>query len=277
MLRTLILGIDTYVDYLDLHLSFCRTNVLLLGDVGHILSLLFLLLAIAVFISNQSLLCGRVTVHINMFLSLIFSNVLWLLWGHTILNDAAVWAENSVWCRLFNLILMYFTMSTYFWMMCEGAYLQMVLFNTFENDQRRLKLLYFLGWGLPGFAIIPYALFRFINKDSNCWMDLGDSAWFIGIPVVIIMTVNLLMLVNVVVMIRAKIQQDCVSGVRRSSISVANFRQLTPLCVLFPVLGIHFFLVPARPEHKSQYEYSYDLLLTVSSSFQGKMKKISLF
>ena len=59
-------------------------------------------------------------------------------------------------------------------------------------------------------------------------------------------------------------------GLRRSSISVANFKQLTPLCVLFPVLGIHFFLVPARPEHKSQYEHSYDLLLTISSSFQGK-------
>ena len=50
---------------------------------------------------------------------------------------------------------------------------------------------------------------------------------------------------------------------------MANFKQLTPLCVLFPVLGIHFFLVPARPEHKSQYEHSYDLLLTISSSFQG--------
>ena len=246
-----------------------RTNVLVLGDVGHILSLLFLTLAIIVFLCNQSLLCGRVTVHINMFLSLIFSNVFWLLWGHTILNDAEVWAENSIWCRLFNALMMYFTMSTYFWMMCEGAYLQMLLFNTFDNDHRRLRLLCCLGWGLPGLAILPYSLFRFVNMDTNCWMDLGDSAWFIGIPVVIIMVVNLLMLVNVIVMIRAKIQQDCLSGGRRNSISVANFKQLTPLCVLFPVLGIHFFLVPARPEHKSQYEHSYDLLLTISSSFQG--------
>ena len=65
-------------------------------------------------------------------------------------------------------------------------------------------------------------------------------------------------------------------ALRRSSISVANFKQLTPLCVLFPVLGIHFFLVPARPEHKSQYEHSYDLLLTISSSFQGKESREQL-
>ena len=60
----------------------------MLGDIGHIVSLLFLITAILVFLGNQSLLCGRVTVHINMFLSLICSNVCWLLWGHTILNDA---------------------------------------------------------------------------------------------------------------------------------------------------------------------------------------------
>ena len=64
-------------------------------------------------------------------------------------------------------------------------------------------------------------------------------------------------------------KQDSISGARRGSLSLTNFKQLTPLCVLFPVLGIQFFLVPARPEHKSKYEYSYDLMLTISSSFQG--------
>ena len=112
--------------------------------------------------------------------------------------------------------MMYFTMSTYFWMFCEGAYLQMVLFNTFDNDNRRVRLLCCLGWGLPGLAIVPYSIFRFVNLDTNCWMDLDDSAWFITIPVFIIMIINLLMLVNVIMMIRAKIQQDyCHSGKKK--------------------------------------------------------------
>ena len=71
---------------------------MVLGDIGHILSLVFLIMAILVFLGNQSLLCGRVTVHINMFLSLICSNVCWLLWGHTILNDAG--NKKSVLCVL---------------------------------------------------------------------------------------------------------------------------------------------------------------------------------
>ena len=103
-------------------------------------------------------------------------------------------------------------------------------------------------------------------------MDLGHSVWLIGVPVVIIMFVNVIMLINVIIMIRAKILQNnnnCSAGARRGSRTMANIKQLTPLCVLFPVLGLHFFLVPARPEPKSQFEHTYDLLLTISSSFQG--------
>jgi hypothetical protein len=40
-------------------------------------------------------------------------------------------------------------------MMCEGAYLYMILFNTLENDKRRLRLLMVIGWGLPIIAVMP--------------------------------------------------------------------------------------------------------------------------
>ena len=245
--------------------------MLLLGDVGHCLSLVFLLLSLFIFIHNQSLHCGRVSVHINMFISIIFSNVTWLIWGHVVLTDSEIWFSNPIWCRMFNILMTYFTISTYFWMMCEGAYLQMVLHNTFSNDKNRFKLLLILGWILPVIAVAPYGFYRFHLKHNNCWMDLGESVWFIGVPVIIIMVVNVIMLVNVIIMIKGKIQQDSSSGNRRGSRTLSNIKQLTPLFVLFPVLGLHFFLVPARPEPKSKYEHSYDLLLTVSSSFQGNI------
>ena len=148
----------------------------------------------------------------------------------------------------------------------------MVLHNTFSNDKNRVKILLILGWLLPILAVTPYGVYRFLLNDNNCWMDLGDSVWFIGVPVVIIMVVNVVMLVNVIIMIKGKIQQDSNSGTRRGSRTLSNIKQLTPLFVLFPVLGLHFFLVPARPDPKSKYEHSYDLLLTISSSFQGKIK-----
>ena len=116
-----------------------RSNVLLLGDVGNCLSLVFLLLALVIFTYNRSLHCGRNTVHINMFISIICSNISWLLWNHVVINNSDTWSDNPLWCRMFNSVMTYFTISTYFWMMCEGAYLQMVLFDTFDNDKSRLR------------------------------------------------------------------------------------------------------------------------------------------
>ena len=34
--------------------------------------------------------------------------------------------------RILNVVLNYFTLTTYFWMLCEGTYLQLLLVNTFQ-------------------------------------------------------------------------------------------------------------------------------------------------
>ena len=99
-------------------------------------------------------------------------------------------------------------------------------------------------------------------------MDLGFSSWFVGVPVLIIMIINVAMLINVIIVLRSKLQEAGNTN-RRNSRSFTHIKQLKAVCFLVPVLGIHFFLVPIRPEQKSQMEHAYDLLLTVSSSFQG--------
>ena len=254
----------------------CRSYVLLLGDLGHVLSLLSLLAAGLVFTCNESLHCGRVSVHLNLFLSFILTNLCWLVWDNAVLPFSSLWLDNPVWCRIFNLVITYFTITTYFWMLCEGGYLQMVLFNTFETDKNRLRVLMILGWGLPALCVVPYGVFRMVSNDLNCWMDLGESVWFIGVPVLIIIILNVIIMINVIITIRSKITQPpTVFGGRPSSLSRGYTKHLRAVCVLVPVLGIHFLLVPVRPEPKSPYEYSYDLLLTISSSFQGQFRAIS--
>ena len=111
-----------------------RSDILLLGDTGHCLSLLCLLLAIFIFWSNQPLHCGRVTVHLHMFASLICSNLTWLVWGHAVIGEAEVWSQNPAWCRVFNFTMTYFTISTYFWMMCE------VEFPNFDIDIHYIEI-----------------------------------------------------------------------------------------------------------------------------------------
>ena len=39
---------------------------------------------------------------------------------------------NLIFLRILNVVLNYFTLTTYFWMLCEGTYLQLLLVNTFQ-------------------------------------------------------------------------------------------------------------------------------------------------
>ena len=259
---------SNYTGCLDLpDLSF-RTKVNLLNDIGLCVSLVLLLISILIFTFGESLDCGRISVHKNMFTSLIINNICWIFWGHAVLSRPDVWSNNPLWCRAFNIVMTYFTTTTYFWMMCEGAYLHMILFNTLENDKKRLQLLMLIGWGLPILAVMPYAGYRQRFQNSDCWMDMGFSSWFVGVPVLIIMILNVAMLVNVIIVLRSKLEEGSNPN-RRNSRSFTHIKQLKAVCVLVPVLGIHFLLVPIRPDPKSQMEHIYDILLTVSSSFQG--------
>ena len=260
---------SNYTGCLDIQDFTFRNNINRLNDIGLIVSLVSLLMSITIFAYAESLRCGRISVHKNLFMSLTLNNFGWIIWGHTILSQPDIWSFNPIWCTAFNIVLTYFTVTTYFWMMCEGAYLHMILFNSLENDSLRLKLLKVLGWGVPCLVVVPYATYRYNFQNSDCWVDMGESSWFVGVPVVMIMLVNIAMLINVIVVLRSKLREES-SNLRRNSWIVTNIKQLKAVCFLVPVLGLHFILVPIRPSPDSHLERAYDLLLTISSSFQGK-------
>ncbi len=65
----------------------------------------------------------------------------------------SVWSSNVAWCRVLHVVVIYCTLSTYFWMLCEGAYLQLLLVDTFQVGLTHLLhplnlLLDALSWGL---------------------------------------------------------------------------------------------------------------------------------
>jgi hypothetical protein len=49
-----------------------------------------------------------------------------------LLHWLSVWSSNVAWCRILHVLVIYCTLSTYFWMLCEGAYLQLLLVDTFQ-------------------------------------------------------------------------------------------------------------------------------------------------
>ena len=60
-----------------------------------------------------------------------------ILWSKLVC--CSVWSSNVAWCRALHVLVIYCTLSTYFWMLCEGAYLQLLLVNTFQVLKSRVE------------------------------------------------------------------------------------------------------------------------------------------
>ena len=266
---------SNYTNCLDYEDQRFRNSMNIFMLAGLIISLVFLTISLFIFLISNSLHCGRVTMHMNLFISLIFNNISWLLWYKLVLFNTKVLSMNPFWCRILHVILTYFTLSTYFCMLCEGVYLQILLLNTFRVGRKHCFTLIAVAWSFPLPLIVPYSIYRHLYENDKCWMDLGFSSWFLGIPVAAIIIVNLVFLANVIRILRAKLS---VSNSRRGS-EIRNhmlYKQARATLFLVPILGVYFLLLPIRPESGSVLEYLYDFLSVVSSAFQGNTKTFAL-
>ena len=61
----------------------------------------------------------------------------------------------------------YFMLSTYTWMMGEGAYLQLLLINTWRVKTWQIWTIIVLCWSLPVVSIVPYSLARLRDPVEN--------------------------------------------------------------------------------------------------------------
>ncbi len=73
----------------------------------------------------------------------------------------------QIWCRILHVTKTYFMLATYFWMLCEGVYLQLLLMNTWGVKQWQLYSLIAGGWGLPLIVITPYTVFRALSRTED--------------------------------------------------------------------------------------------------------------
>ena len=96
---------------------------------------------IILFCFYRSLHCGRITMHKNLFMSMSLNNMIWIIWYSCVLFQPEVWSTNPTWCRVLHVLVQYFMITTYSWMLCEGAYLQLLLMNTWGVKRWQLSTL----------------------------------------------------------------------------------------------------------------------------------------
>ena len=116
---------------------------------------------------------------------------------------------HSIQDRLLRAVLTtYFMMTTYCWMLAEGAFLRMILVKTFIEEETLLVFLCILGWIMPIFIILPYVIFRLQYENELCWIDLGDRIIFLAVAAILVFVLNIFFLCNVIQVLQSKLQLE---------------------------------------------------------------------
>ncbi|XP_038216776.1 calcitonin gene-related peptide type 1 receptor-like [Zerene cesonia] len=234
---------------------------------GYALSTFALSLALFIFWYFRSTLnCTRIRVHINLFSSVIITNLLWTIWYLTVINDVFVLFENPIWCQTLHVFTYYLMVTGYMWMFCEGLHLHLSLVCVFMKNEQCMLLFRCIGWGLPAIIMSAYSAVRIFSEKSthHCWTDSSHAFLLISIPVLGSLVISLMFLANVVCVLYFKIRRT-----PRQSTFVALAKAAKAALVLIPLFGLHFILIPMHPSQQTAIEQPYQIFASVITSLQG--------
>ncbi|XP_029960793.1 adhesion G-protein coupled receptor D2 [Salarias fasciatus] len=205
--------------------------------IGCGVSLCGLLFTFILFIAVGVPKSDRTTVHKNLIVALGVAELLLM---------CSDWASgNEVACFLVTALLHLFFMASFSWMLVEGLLLWSKVVSVNISEDRRMKLYYAIGWGLP-VLIVAVTLAISVDKykaDDHCWLNVKtDTIWaFVG-PVVFVLAVNAVVLCRVV-MVTVSSARRRAKMLSPSSASKMQTFDLTwavtrPVLILLPVLGL---------------------------------------
>ncbi|XP_056232719.1 adhesion G-protein coupled receptor D2 isoform X1 [Seriola aureovittata] len=205
--------------------------------IGCGVSLCGLLFTFILFIAVGVPKSDRTTVHKNLIVSLGTAELLLMCSDWASVNEAA--------CFMVTALLHLFFMASFSWMLVEGLLLWSKVVSVNISEDRRMKLYYVIGWGLP-VLIVGVTLAISVDEykaEDHCWLNVKtDTIWaFVG-PVVFVLAVNAVVLCRVV-MVTVSSARRRAKMLSPSSASKMQTFDLTwavtrPVLILLPVLGL---------------------------------------
>ena len=260
---------SNYTECVDFQKLYFHRALNFVHLIALIISVFSLSCSLFIFFFFDYLDCDRILIHKNLLATLWLSSTSWICWIYFVLYDTEVWLSNITLCRMIHIITTYFTLTTYTWMLCEGILLKLLL-TVLNLNERDIMCLCFVGWIIPIFIMIPYVLHRVVHEDENCWMDSGQSNWIIGVPVLLVILINIIILIYVIRILRSKLK-DTQNPPQTERAMENTVKQAKAILLLAPILGLSFLPFPIRPAEGSQLELVYDVLMAVFCGFQGTL------
>ncbi|KAK2837094.1 hypothetical protein Q5P01_014306 [Channa striata] len=205
--------------------------------IGCGVSLCGLLFTFILFIAVGVPKSDRTTVHKNLIVALGTAELLLMCSNWASSNEAA--------CLVVTALLHLFFMASFSWMLVEGLLLWSKVVSVNISEDRRMKLYYIIGWGLP-VLIVGVTLAISVEKyraDDHCWLSVtADTIWaFVG-PVIFVLAVNAVVLCRVVMVTvssahrRAKMLSP--SSASKMQTFDLTWAVMRPVLILLPVLGL---------------------------------------
>ena len=123
--------------------------------------------------------------HKNLFMSMSLNNMIWIIWYSCVLFQPEVWSTNPTWCRVLHVLVQYFMITTYSWMLCEGAYLQLLLMNTWGVKRWQLSTL--IGRQIVIYILQSVSIILKVALHSSPRGDKSSiskmSFWYLSAPI----------------------------------------------------------------------------------------------
>ncbi|ROI74380.1 Adhesion G-protein coupled receptor D2 [Anabarilius grahami] len=214
-----------------------ETGLQILSLIGSGVSLCGLLFTLILFVAVGVPKSDRITVHKNLIVALTVAQLL------LIFSDWAVGNQEACW--LVTALLHLFFLSSFCWMLVEGLLLWSKVVSVNISEERRMKLYYVLGWGLP-VVIVTVTLAATLDQykaQEYCWLNLQSNViWAFAGPVLFVLAVNAVVLFRVVMVTVASARRRA-KMLTPSSDSKLHALDLTwaatrPVLILLPVLGL---------------------------------------
>ncbi|KAJ0067841.1 hypothetical protein NL108_011077, partial [Boleophthalmus pectinirostris] len=205
--------------------------------IGCGVSLCGLLFTFVLFIAVGVPKSDRTTVHKNLIVALAVAQLLLMC------SDKA--SANEVVCFLVTALLHLFYMASFSWMLVEGLLLWSKVVSVNISEDRRMKVYYVIGWGLP-VLIVGVTLAVSVDEykaEEHCWLNVkNDTIWaFVG-PVVFVLAVNSVVLCRVVMVTvssaRRRTKMLSPSSATKMQTFDLTWAVTRPVLILLPVLGL---------------------------------------
>ncbi|XP_029159923.1 vasoactive intestinal polypeptide receptor 2-like [Nylanderia fulva] len=193
-------------------------HIRIASQIGCVISLITLIIAMIVFCSLGKLKNPRSKLNMHLFVSFmmktlmtilknwIFIDKLGMAWGVIFVNEysAVIHERDMLITKIFTSLWQYFNVASYFWISIQGLYLHRLLFKPLYVDGSKITQYIKLGWWLPVLLLVlaKWFIVQKIVKNNFCWTTfwqitpLGLLA--INIAIIVSIVCNFLLFLSIV-------------------------------------------------------------------------------